>query len=154
MFGFDDLVHEAVLDIDAAGVGAREIADELLVGWRLLELVLPKDGQQRLSLRPQACAAVPNAQWQLLEERTNEVVWWAEVEFTPGDWHKTALPLRYLIRRIEKPRRPHADLLAPEATRKHLAIVSNDRKTPGPALLALQYARAGTIERLHYVAKK
>ncbi len=98
----------------------------------------------------QACAAVPDAQWQLLEKRTNELVWWAEVEFTPGDWPKTASPLRYLVRRIEK---RQSDLLAPETTRKHLAIVSNDRKTPGPALLAWHYARAGTIEKLHDVVK-
>ncbi len=101
----------------------------------------------------QACAAVPNAQSQLLEERTNEVIWWAEVEFTPGDWPKAASPLRYLVRRIEKLCRPHADLLAPEATRKHLAIVSNDRTTPAPALLAWHDARARTIEKLHAVVK-
>ena len=101
----------------------------------------------------QACAAVPNAQSQLLEERTNEVIWWAEVEFTPGDWPKAASPLRYLVRRIEKLCRPHADLLAPEATRKHLAIVSNDRTTPAPALLAWHDARARTIEKLQAVVK-
>lgn len=77
----------------------------------------------------QACAAVPEAQWFPLEERANEVIHWAEVEFAPGHWPRNALPLRYLVRRIEKRQR---DLVAPEAARKHLAIVSNDRTTPGP----------------------
>ncbi len=98
----------------------------------------------------QACAAVPDAQWHPLEERVNEVITWAEVEFTPGTWPKGAQPLRYLVRRIEK---RQIDLLAPEATRKHLAIVSNDRKTAGPELLHWHYARAGTIEKLHDVVK-
>lgn len=49
-----DLVDNAMLDVDTAGVGAREISNELFVGWWILERVVCQDGQQFLCLLPQA----------------------------------------------------------------------------------------------------
>jgi hypothetical protein len=48
------------------------------------------------------CAAVPAAAWALVEERPDETVHCAEVEFFPGDWPKMAEPLRYVALRIRK----------------------------------------------------
>jgi hypothetical protein len=42
----------------------------------------------------------PDVAWTLLEGRPEETVDFAEVEFTPGDWPKSALPLRYVALRI------------------------------------------------------
>ena len=98
----------------------------------------------------QACAAVADGTWKVLEERVSEVVYWAEVEFTPGVWPKHAKPLRYLARRIVK---RQGEFFASGGTTKYLAIVSNDRKATGPDLLRWHYARGGTIESLHDVVK-
>ncbi len=49
-----------------------------------------------------ACRAVPAAAWALCEERPDETVHLAEVEFTPGDWPKSAWPLRYVVLRLQK----------------------------------------------------
>ena len=46
------------------------------------------------------CEKAAAADWALLETRTREQVHVAEVEFTPGDWPKTAAPLRYVALRF------------------------------------------------------
>src|SRR5439155_20514558 len=46
------------------------------------------------------CLGVPPEGWTELEQRTCERVDLAEVEFTPGDWPKTAQPLRYVAVRF------------------------------------------------------
>lgn len=48
------LVHQAVLNIDAPGVSARQVTDELFMGRGSLKRVTFEDFQQRLGLRPQA----------------------------------------------------------------------------------------------------
>ena len=37
MLILQDLVDQAMLDIDTSGIGAAKITDEFLVGWRILE---------------------------------------------------------------------------------------------------------------------
>jgi len=95
-----------------------------------------------------ACAAVPEAAWTLFEDRADETVSVTEVEFTPGDWPKTAWPLRYLALRIHK---KQGDLFAGPAT-KYLAVVTNREGAIG-ALLRWHWQKAGTIELVHDVTK-
>ena len=95
-----------------------------------------------------ACAAVPEAAWTLFEDRLEETVSVTEVEFTPGDWPKTAWPLRYLALRIQK---KQGDLFAGPAI-KYLAVVSNREGAVG-ALLRWHWQKAGTIELVHDVTK-
>lgn len=102
------------------------------------------------------CVAVPPEHWVELAAREHEVVHVAEVEFTPGDWPKTALPLRYVGMRITPLQR---ELFAERGPR-YLAVVSN-RPDPGdaaaprgeamsaPELVRWHWEKAGTIEHVH-----
>jgi len=96
------------------------------------------------------CAAVPEPAWALFEERPDETVHCTEVEFAPGDWPKTAWPLRYLALRIRK---KQDQLFAIRAETKYLAVVSNRWDVPAPALIRWHWAKAGTIELVHDVTK-
>jgi len=95
------------------------------------------------------CVAVPEAQWTLVEERGDETVMGAEVEFTPGDWPKAAEPLRYLALRIRK---TQGRLFAAGYDTKYLAVVTN---RPGALaeLVRWHWQKAGTIELMHDVTK-
>jgi Transposase DDE domain group 1 len=95
------------------------------------------------------CTAVPEAQWTLVEERADETVAGAEVEFTPGDWPKAATPLRYLALRIRK---KQGRLFAAGYDTKYLAVVTN---RPGQLaeLIRWHWQKAGTIELVHDVTK-
>ncbi len=102
------------------------------------------------------CVAVPPATWSELAAREHEVVHVAEVEFTPGDWPKTATPLRYVGMRIT-PLQPE---LFAERGPKYLAVVTN-RPAPeeaaaprgdemsAPDLVRWHWEKAGTIEHVH-----
>ncbi|RPH54913.1 hypothetical protein EHM82_06180, partial [bacterium] len=96
------------------------------------------------------CAAVPAAAWALVEERPDETVACAEVEFFPGDWPKMAAPLRYVALRIRK---RQGQLFANGSDTKYLAIVSNRWEVPAVALLHWHWEKAGTIELLHDITK-
>jgi hypothetical protein len=98
----------------------------------------------------QVCCAVPEADWRLMEERPEETVWCAEVEFTPGDWPKDAEPLRYVAVRIRK---RQGRLFASGCEHKYLAVVSNRRELEPQALLRWHWEKAGTIEHVHDVTK-
>ena len=87
--------------------------------------------------------------WKLLEDRLNETVEWAEVEFVPGDWSKNAKPLRYVALRMMA---KQADLFGVIKT-KHLAVVSNRWEITGPNLVRWHWEKAGTIEIAHDVMK-
>jgi hypothetical protein len=93
------------------------------------------------------CAASGVA-WQRLEERASETVEVAEVEFTPGDWPKSAAPLRYLALRI----RPAQGSLFGD-TPKYLAVVTTRWDEAPEALVRWHWEKAGTIELLHDVTK-
>ena len=96
------------------------------------------------------CTAVPEARWALFEERPDETVHCAEVEFTPGDWPKMAEPLRYVALRIRK---KQGQLFASRADTKYLALVSNRWELPPAALLRWHWQKAGTIELVHDITK-
>ena len=95
------------------------------------------------------CQAAPPECWVELEQRTSEQVEVAEVEFTPGDWPKTAWPLRYVAVRFT-PRQ--ADLFGALGP-KYLAIVSNRAGVEAGALVRWHWEKAGTIEHVHRVLK-
>jgi hypothetical protein len=96
------------------------------------------------------CAAVPEAAWAFFEERPDETITCTEVEFTPGDWPKTAWPLRYLAVRFQK---KQGQLFASGGATKYLAVVSNRWDLPVAALLRWHWQKAGTIELVHDVTK-
>jgi hypothetical protein len=96
------------------------------------------------------CAAVPEAAWALFEDRPDETVACAEVEFVPGDWRKDAAPLRYLALRIRK---KQGQLFATGANTKYLAVVSSRWDVPAPALIRWHWEKAGTIELVHDITK-
>jgi hypothetical protein len=88
--------------------------------------------------------------WSLFEDRVDETVEWADIEFTPGQWPKDASPLRYVALRI---RQKQATLDGGFAT-KYLAVVSNrEEQLPGDDLIRWHRKKAGTIELLHDVSK-
>ncbi|MGH7672485.1 MAG: transposase, partial [Gemmatimonadales bacterium] len=102
------------------------------------------------------CAAVPPAHWGELAAREREIVHVAEVEFTPGDWPKTAMPLRYVGLRITPLQR---ELFAARGP-KYLAVVTNRpalehatgaRRDAMSAtdLVDWHWQKAGTIEHVH-----
>jgi hypothetical protein len=96
------------------------------------------------------CERVPQERWDLVEERAEESVYWADVEFTPGDWPKEAKPLRYVAVRIRK---KQGLLFAAGYDTKYLAVVSNRWEMDGADLLRWHWAKAGTIEHVHDVTK-
>jgi DDE family transposase len=102
------------------------------------------------------CLAVPPAQWGEFAVREHEDVHVAEVEFTPGDWPKTAAPLRYVGLRIT----PRQQELFAERGPKYLAVVTNrplpaKGTAPGgaamtaPELVRWHWEKAGTVEHVH-----
>jgi hypothetical protein len=50
VLGVINLIHQAVLDVDAAGVGSGQISDELFVWRGILERVLRDDFEKTLRL--------------------------------------------------------------------------------------------------------
>jgi hypothetical protein len=96
------------------------------------------------------CAAVPEAAWQLFEDRPDETLHCTEVEFFPGDWPKQAQPLRYVALRVRK---KQGQLFASGADTKYLAVVSNRWDLTPAALLRWHWQKAGTIELVHDITK-
>jgi len=93
------------------------------------------------------CAA-PGLTWVRLEERVHETVDVAEVECIPGDWPKTAAPLRYLAVRYQPTQR---GLFGEPA--KYLAVVTNRWESDPVELVRWHWQKAGTIEQTHDVTK-
>ncbi len=96
------------------------------------------------------CTAIPEARWQLFEDRPEETVHCTEVEFFPGDWKKDAPPLRYVALRLQK---KQGELFASGTDTKYLAIVSNRWDLTPAALLRWYWQKAGTIELVHDITK-
>jgi hypothetical protein len=90
----------------------------------------------------------PAVSWEPLEERVTESVAWAEVEFVPGDWPKTAAPLRYVALRFAA---RQGQLFAGDP--KYLAVVTNRWPEEGAALVRWHWEKAGTIEHTHDITK-
>jgi hypothetical protein len=110
-----------------------------------------------MTKQPRArCEKLAAADWTLLETRTRESVHVAEVEFTPGEWRKTAAPLRYVALRFT----PLQQELFDEQGPKYLAVVTNrpapeDDEPAQPEqmsaaeLVRWHWGKAGTIEHVH-----
>jgi hypothetical protein len=97
-------------------------------------------------LAPNAPADPDRPRWQMLDDtRLDETVEWAEVEFAPGDWPKSAWPLRYVALRFL---RRQGKLYADGSAVKYLAVVTNKKET-GPEIIRWHWKKAGTIEHLH-----
>jgi len=90
----------------------------------------------------------PDVAWMRFEQRISETVALAEVEFTPGNWPKTASPLRYVALRME----PTQSSLFAESP-KYLAVVSNRWDVEAAELVRWHWEKAGTIELMHDVTK-
>jgi hypothetical protein len=90
----------------------------------------------------------PEVQWAALEERVTETVAWADVEFAPGAWAKTAAPLRYVALRFAA---HQGQLFAGDP--KYLAVVTNRWDLEGAALVRWHWEKAGTIEHTHDITK-
>jgi hypothetical protein len=106
------------------------------------------------------CEAVPAAHWQQVAVRARDVVQVADVEFTPGDWPKTARPLRYVGVRLS----PLQGELFTERGPKYLAVVTNRPAPPeggrprpdalsAAAVVDWHWQKAGTIEQVHRTMK-
>jgi hypothetical protein len=99
----------------------------------------------------QAACKQPDVQWALFEDRVDETVDWAEVEFTPGDWPKDASPLRYVALRIRK---KQGQLFEGGFDTMYLAVVSNRKaEMSGEEVIRWHRKKAGTIELMHDVSK-
>lgn len=97
-------------------------------------------------LEPTAPGAADRPRWAMLDEtRADETVEWAEVEFTPGDWPKTAAPLRYIALRFQG---LQGRLYDDDQPLKYLAVVTNSR-APGDQVVRWHWGKAGTIEHVH-----
>lgn len=97
--------------------------------------------------------ALPPDAWTVCGQDTNGVIReWAEVAYVPGrkTEKKDAPVYRYLAIRV---RTPQGVLFGDGASVKHFAIVTNDWKTDGQALLVWQRGKAGTIEHVNHVLK-
>lgn len=97
-----------------------------------------------------ACEAVVAERWELVEERAEETLYCADVEFAPGDWPKKAQPLRYVAVRIRK---KQGALFASGSDTRYLAVVSNRGSMKPVELLRWHWEKAGTIEHVHDVTK-
>ena len=97
-----------------------------------------------------ACEAVAAERWELVEERAQETLYCADVEFAPGDWPKKAQPLRYVAVRIRK---KQGLLFASGSDTRYLAVVSNRGSMKPVELLRWHWEKAGTIEHVHDVTK-
>jgi hypothetical protein len=95
------------------------------------------------------CVALAEKDWALFEERADISVHLAEVEFTPGDWPRSAAPLRYLALRFT----PKQQALFRDGSEvKYFATVTN-RDGEAADILEWHRKKAGTIELLHDVTK-
>ena len=100
-----------------------------------------------------AIVALPPDAWAFWAEEQHGVIReWAEVPFVPSrkTEQKDAQPYRYLAIRV---RTPQGVLFGDGGTVKHFAVVTNDWATDGPALLAWQRGKAGTIEHVNDLLK-
>lgn len=97
------------------------------------------------------CTALGEADWELLETRSHELAHVGEVEFTPGDWPKTAKPLRYVAIRYTPLQREMHEERGP----KYLAVVTNrpSEELDAKELVRWHWGKAGTIEHINRVLK-
>lgn len=121
--------------------------DEALLKYLVAERIAFTISADLTSELRRVCAQ-PSVAWTKLEDRDDETVEVAEVEFTPGNWPKGASPLRYLALQI---RSGQGSLFAESP--KYLAVVTNRWEESSADLVRWHWAKAGTIEFLHDVTK-
>ena len=92
----------------------------------------------------------PSVHWSVFEDRIDEVVALSEVVFAPGNWPKTAPPMRYVALRFSG---KQGRLFADGKDTKYLAVVSNRSEVSAAELVRWHWQKAGTIEQLHDVTK-
>jgi Transposase DDE domain group 1 len=98
----------------------------------------------------QALRAVAEADWKTFgkEEQDGTLRQWAEVDFVPGEKseHKDSQPLRYVGLRLLKPQ----GVLFKDGSDRHFhAVISNQWKLDGGALIQWHREKAGTVEHTH-----
>lgn len=97
-------------------------------------------------LEPNAPGAADRPRWAMLDDtRADETVEWAEVEFTPGNWPKTAAPLRYIALRFHG---LQGRLYDDDQPIKYLAVATNSTAR-GDQVVPWHWGKAGTIEHVH-----
>ena len=117
------------------------------LGWRF---ALSADMTEALQ---RAVLALPPEAWQFWAQEADGVVReWAEVPFVPSlrTERRDAQPYRYLAIRV---RQPQGRLFGDGTEAKHFAVVTNDWKTEGRALLVWHRGKQGSIEQVHRVLK-
>jgi hypothetical protein len=132
---------------DRAFRGDSACYDEALLKYLVREKIaftISADMSQELR---KTCTA-PSVKWVLLEDRLTETVCVAEVEFTPGNWPKGSMPLRYVALEIRQKQRTLFD-----DSVRYLAIVSNREDLTSPELVRWHWEKAGTIEYVHDITK-
>jgi len=123
--------------------------DEAILKWLSKErIAFTISADISPSLRS-VCAS-PAVSWQVFEDRAHEVVAISEIEFTPGDWHKSARPLRYVALRFCG---KQGRLFSDGTDTKYLAVVSNREELDAAEIVRWHWEKAGTIEHLHDVTK-
>lgn len=101
------------------------------------------------------CLAVQEKDWAALDVRERELVDICEVEFTPGDWPKSAKPLRYVALRFTPRQGEFFDVggAACERGPSYHAVVSNRDDLDAAEIVRWHRGKAGTIEHVHRVMK-
>lgn len=89
------------------------------------------------------------SEWTRFEDRGDEIVEVADVEFAPGNWPKSAPALRYVGLRFTG----RQGRLFDGNETKYLAVVSNRWELPATDLVRWHWGKAGTIEFVHDVTK-
>lgn len=123
--------------------------DERLLKWLVrsrIAFTISADMTKELH----AECSTPLLKWHLFEDRSDEVVALTEVEFTPGNWPKKAVPLRYVALRFSG---KQGRLFSDGKDTKYLAVVSNRHDLAAAELIRWHWQKAGTIEHLHDVTK-
>jgi hypothetical protein len=95
------------------------------------------------------CTAVASERWTVLDTREREQVELAEVEFTPGDWPRDAMPLRYIALRFTPLQQ---EMFQTKGVTYH-AVVTNRYELEAPQVVRWHRQKAGTIEHVHRVMK-
>jgi hypothetical protein len=95
------------------------------------------------------CTAVASQRWAVLDTREREQVDLAEVEFTPGDWPRDAMPLRYIALRFTPLQQ---EMFQTKGVTYH-AVVTNRYEVEAPQVVRWHRQKAGTIEHVHRVMK-
>ena len=116
-------------------------------GWRF---AVSADMSQQLRAE---VVALPGDAWHELSlEPDGFVREWAEVAYVPSRTteRKDSVPYRYVAIRV----RPPQGILFGDGERvRHFAVVTDDRDTPGGALITWHRGKQGTIEHVHRIVE-